>query len=158
MNKEIIEILRKNSKEIATMESCTSGLLASTLTNIEGASDVFKFGAITYSNEYKIKFGVPKEVIDKYSVYSIETANEMAKSICFYTNSDYGIGITGKLGVEDKNNKFGENNIVYISIYDKLNDSFFNQSMTIDNCEREEAKKRVVEITLFKLLNILKKL
>ena len=51
---------------------------------------------------------------------------EMSKNISLFTNSNYGIGITGKLNRQDKNNKFGSNNKVYISIYDKELDKFYN--------------------------------
>ena len=77
--KSLVKYLIQNNKKISTMESCTGGEIASTITNIEGASNAFEFSAVTYSNEYKIKMGVNKEVINKYSVYSIETANEMSK-------------------------------------------------------------------------------
>ena len=63
--KEIIEYLNKNHKYISTMESCTGGYLASSITNVSGSSLVFKFSAVTYSNEFKIKMGVDKEVINK---------------------------------------------------------------------------------------------
>ena len=95
---KIIAKLSDSNKTISTMESCTGGALASLITDVSGASAVFKYGAVTYSNEYKIKMGVSSEVIDKYSVYSMETAREMAMSISKFTSSDYGIGITGKLG------------------------------------------------------------
>ena len=75
--KEIVEKLIKLNKTISTMESCTGGSLAGSITNIPGASEIFKYGAVTYSNEFKIKMGVNKDVIDKYSVYSENTANEM---------------------------------------------------------------------------------
>ena len=63
------------------MESCTGGGVANAITNCEGASEILKFSAVTYSNEYKIKMGVSSEVIDKYTVYSMETADEMSKNI-----------------------------------------------------------------------------
>ena len=69
---EVVQKLIKLNKTISTMESCTGGMLASTITNVEGSSEIFKFGAVTYSNEYKIKLGVNIDVIDKYSVYSKE--------------------------------------------------------------------------------------
>ena len=62
------------------MESCTSGLIASLITDTEGASAVMKGAYITYSNEAKVLHGVPKETIDKYGVYSYETAEDMAFS------------------------------------------------------------------------------
>lgn len=93
----LVKILDKKQLTIATMESCTGGYLANLITNISGASDVFKFGAVTYHTDYKTKLGVSKDTIKKHSVYSIETAKEMAKAISEYANSSYGIGITGKL-------------------------------------------------------------
>ena len=77
---EIVKRLTEKSLTIATMESCTGGAVANAITDIEGASIVFKFGAVTYSNEYKIKMGVNPEVIDKFTVYSMETAKEMSEN------------------------------------------------------------------------------
>jgi PncC family amidohydrolase len=127
--KNMIEVLTNKHKTMATMESCTGGGLANAITNIEGASEVFKFGAITYSNEYKMKMGVDTNVIEKYSVYSINTAMEMAHKISLFTNADYGIGITGKLNRVDKHNPYGKDNIVFISIYDKSNNEFINDKI-----------------------------
>lgn len=95
--KEVIEKLKENNKTISTMESCTGGALVNAITDIEGASDVIKFSAVTYSNDFKIKMGVLKETINKYSVYSLEVAKEMSEQISIFTNSNYGVGITGKL-------------------------------------------------------------
>ena len=67
--KKLIEL----KKTISTMESCSGGALANAITNIPDASKIFRFGAVTYSNEYKIKMGVSKDIIDTYSVYSKET-------------------------------------------------------------------------------------
>lgn len=75
------------------MESCTGGGLANEITNIEGSSKVIKLSAVTYFSEFKIKMGVSKKVIDKYSVYSVKTANEISKNISKYANSTYGVGI-----------------------------------------------------------------
>ena len=143
--KEIVEKLIKLNKTISTMESCTGGSLAGSITNIPGASEIFKYGAVTYSNEFKIKMGVNKDVIDKYSVYSENTANEMSKNISDFTNSNYGIGITGKLNRQDVNNTRGENNVVYISIYDRDNDCYYNRKVTVIYETREENKQYVID-------------
>ena len=68
---EIIHILQSKECHVATMESCTGGSVASEITNHNGASEILKFSAVTYSNEFKIKMGVDPKVIDEYSVYSI---------------------------------------------------------------------------------------
>ena len=122
--KEIIEILTAKKETISAMESCTGGGITNAITNIEGASEVIKFSAVTYANEYKLKMGINKETLDIYTVYSQEVANEMSKCISTYTNSDYGIGITGKLNRVDKYNPYGKDNIVYISIYSKKDNKY----------------------------------
>ena len=136
----IIKKLTDLNKTIATMESCTGGGVANSITNIEGASEVIKFSAVTYSNEFKIKMGVSKDIILKYSVYSIETAMEMSKSISAFANSNYGIGITGKLNRVDKHNMFGNDNVVFVSIYDKDLDKFYNYQIEVDKTRRKENK------------------
>lgn len=97
LNEKIVKILNEQNKTICFMESCTGGFLASEITNVSGASNVLKVSLVTYSNEYKIKFGVTKDTLDKYTVYSIETAKEMAKSASDFAASSIGIGVTGEL-------------------------------------------------------------
>ena len=87
MESEIVKRLIKNKETIASMESCTAGYFATTITNVDGSSEVLKFSAVTYSNEYKIKMGVDANIINKYSVYSIETAHEMSKKISVFAKS-----------------------------------------------------------------------
>lgn len=151
----IVKLLIKNNKTISIMESCTGGGVANTITNIEGSSEVFKFGAVTYSNEYKIKMGVSKDIIDKYSVYSMETANEMSKNISLFTNSNYGIGITGKLNRIDKYNPYGKDNIVYISIYDSDNDKYYNSIVEATCIGRIENKELIINKIIMMMENIL---
>ena len=151
----IVNKLINSNKTISTMESCTGGLLASSLTDIEGASEVIKFGAVTYSNEFKIKMGVSEEVINTFSVYSIETAIEMSKNISKFTNSNYGVGITGKLNRIDSNNLFSKDNVVYISIYDKDNDKYYNYDIEVNRDTRRENKRYVIEFIYNKLIEII---
>ena len=91
---KIVSKLDELSLSIATMESCTGGGIANEITNISGASSVLKESYVTYCNEAKIKQGVPAEVIAKYTVYSPETAVEMAKAVKKNANSDIGVGVT----------------------------------------------------------------
>ena len=153
--KEIIEKLTLLNKTISTMESCTGGFIANEITNIEGSSEVFKFSAVTYSNEFKIKMGVNKDIIDKYSVYSIEVSNEMSKNISKFTNSNYGIGITGKLNRVDKFNPYGLDNVVYISIYDKDNNKYYNSIIKVKLQTRKDNKELVIKEVIKLLNNIL---
>lgn len=154
--KELVELLTNKNKTISTMESCTGGGVANAITNVEGASDVIKFSAVTYSNEFKIKMGVKKEIINKYSVYSMETAREMSYNISKFSSSNYGVGITGKLNRVDKNNPFGEDNVVFISIYDKDNDKYYDQKIEATKPSRKENKDLVIDEIINTMIKILK--
>lgn len=138
------------------MESCTGGALANAITNIPNASKVIKFSAVTYSNEFKEKMGIPSELIDKYTVYSSEVANMMAKTISDYTNSNYGIGVTGKLKRFDEANPYGENDVVYLSIYDRDNDAYYSERIKLTKDTRIECKREIIEYFINKMLEIIK--
>lgn len=153
--KNVVEKLKLLNKTVATMESCTGGYVASSITDIEGASDVLKFSAITYSNEYKIKMGVSSEVIDKYSVYSKEVAREMAYNISLYANSNYGIGITGKINRIDKNNLSGEDDKVFYCIYDKDNSIYYDFSFICVKDTRNQNKKYLTDDIINRFIFIL---
>lgn len=89
---------------ITTMESATSGQLASLITDTEGASAIMKGAFVTYSNEAKILQGVPAEVIETYSVYSRETARAMAEAARRTYGADVAVGVTGTMGNVDPAN------------------------------------------------------
>lgn len=152
---EVIKELIKKEKTISTMESCTGGGVCNAITNVEGASNVFKFSAVTYSNEFKIKMGVSSNVIEKYSVYSKEVAKEMSKNISLFTNSNYGIGITGKMNKKDEANLFGDDHIVFVSIYDKDKDSFLVRTVELEKTNRKENKENIIKVVEEMMVSIL---
>ena len=152
----VIEYLIKERKTISTMESCTGGAIANAITNIPGASEVFMYSAVTYSNDYKVKMGVSASTIDKYTVYSEEVAKEMSKVISNYTNSNYGVGVTGKLNRADINNPYGQDNLVYISVYDKNNDTYHTSTVTCTKYNRPKNKELVIEKVVSIMNNIIK--
>ena len=154
--KDVVNLLIEKKMTIATMESCTGGFVASSITDIDGSSNVLKFSAVTYSNEYKIKMGVSKEVIDKYSVYSMNVAREMAKNISDFAKSDIGVGITGKINRVDENNLFGDDNKIYYAIYDKNNDKYYEYELVAINDTRLNNKKYIMESISKSLLEIYK--
>ena len=120
LSEELVKILKEKGLTITTMESCTGGALISKITDVEGASDVTEGGYVTYSNKAKIETGVANETIDKYGVYSLETAEEMARVCKKLKGADIGIGITGSLSNIDKYNKDSVPCTVYYSIcYEK---------------------------------------
>ena len=151
--KKIVKKLNREKLTIATMESCTGGGVANAITCIEGASEVLKYSAVTYSNEYKIKMGVNPEVIDKYSVYSIETAHEMAYNISKFAHSNIGIGITGKLNRADASNNYGKDNEVFFSIY--FNHKYYDTSIIVDRKTRRKNKDIIIDLIIDRLEELL---
>ena len=154
--KDIVNKLIESKKTISTMESCTGGMFANEITNIPNASQIFKFSAVTYSNEFKIKMNVSSELINKYSVYSMEVAMDMSYQISEFTNSDYGIGITGKLMKSDENNPFGNDNIVYYAIYEKETNKYYTDKVIVNSNDRIINKRVVIEEIIKNLKTILK--
>lgn len=155
--KELVETLIKQNKTISTMESCTGGGIVNAITNIPNASKIISMSVVTYSNEAKIKMGVSKETIDKYSVYSSEVAKEMAKCISLLANSSYGIGVTGKLRKLDENNLYGQDDLVYYAIYDNQNNTYYSYSIIVTNDNRVENKRQVIDNITSKMLEIMHK-
>ena len=137
---KIVDYLSGQRFKIATMESCTGGLLASLITDVPGASNVFNYSAVTYSTEHKIKMGVNKETIDNYSVYSAEVAKEMAFNVCKFSSSDVGVGITGKLLTEE--DKGSE---VDICLYLRPVDRYFWTNINVYGKTRQEQKLEVIK-------------
>ena len=113
---------------ISTMESCTAGLIATLITNLDGSSKVMKGSFVTYSNEAKIYCGVDKDIIDTYGVYSRETAIAMAIASCKPYSADIGVGVTGSLGTIDPDNSDSVPGEVYFAIdfRGKIYDCYLN--------------------------------
>ncbi len=89
---------------ISAMESCTGGFLASLVTDTEGSSAAFTGSYVAYSNEQKIRLGVPAETVARFGVYSAETARAMAGVCRAAFGADIGVGVTGTFGNADPAN------------------------------------------------------
>lgn len=153
--KKVVNQLIIRKETIATMESCTGGGVANAITNIPGASEVLKFSAVTYSNEYKIKMGVNANTIDTYSVYSMEVAREMSKQISLFSNSTYGVGVTGKIDRQDPNNLRGDVNTIFVSIYNSNTETYETKKIELPLLSRKECKEIIIEETEKLILPIL---
>lgn len=151
----LVKCLTEQNKTVATMESCTSGAVASAITDFPGASEVLKFSAVTYATDYKIKMGVDKDIIEQYTVYSKQTAHEMAYHIAEFANADYGVGITGKLN-DQENVVPTKDNRVDISIYVKQDGSYQDITLTVTEDTRRKNKKVIISIIVKKLLELLR--
>lgn len=99
MEEELVEILTKKQYKITTAESCTGGLVAATIVNVSGASEVFQAGFVTYANEAKEKeLGVKSETLQTYGAVSEKTAKEMAIGCAAHAKAQVGISTTGIAG------------------------------------------------------------
>ena len=154
--KKVVETLISEGKTVSTMESCTGGGLDHHITNIPGASSVIRLGLTTYSNIGKIEVGgVPAETIEKYTVYSMETAIDMARMAVTHLNDNYGVGITGQLKTVDPCNPYGASDKVHISVYDAEKEEYYNKSMIVTADNREENKTQVIHEVSLMLLQML---
>jgi len=146
----IADLLIQNNLTVSTAESCTSGLLASRLTDVPGSSQYFKGGSVCYSNELKINdIGVDKDLIERYGAVSEEVAESLAKNIAQKNNTDIGIGITGIAGPGGGTEKkpvglvfvgiFYKNNL-YIKRYNLTPDRITNRELTVTLCLNEIRK------------------
>ncbi len=96
---KIVELLTKKKLTVSFAESCTGGLLASSITSVSGSSKVFNMGLVTYSNNSKVKLlQVPKKTITKYGAVSYETCLSMVKNLSKISKSNISISITGVAG------------------------------------------------------------
>ena len=97
--RSLIKILTKKKIKISFAESCTGGLLASTITSISGASKVFNLGFVTYSNKAKIKvLKVNNNIIRKYGAVSHECCYAMVKNLSKISKANINVSITGIAG------------------------------------------------------------
>ena len=116
LSQKVVKLLRFKKIKISLAESCTGGLLASTITSISGASKIFTLGLVTYSNQSKIKIlKVPKKIIIKHGAVSYETCLSMVQNLSKISRSNISLSITGIAGPKGgtKNKPVG---LVYIGI------------------------------------------
>jgi len=99
LSQKIVRLLKKKKLKISFVESCTGGLLSSTITSISGSSKVFKLGLVTYSNQSKINnLKVPKKIIMKHGAVSYESCLSMVKNLNKISKTNISISITGVAG------------------------------------------------------------
>jgi len=99
LSQKIINFLKKNKLKISFAESCTGGLLSSSITSISGSSKVFKLGLVAYSNQSKINMlKVPKKTIRKHGAVSYETCLSMVINLSRIAKSNISVSITGVAG------------------------------------------------------------
>tara|TARA_B100001559_G_C16107264_1_gene442207 strand:+ start:49 stop:516 length:468 start_codon:yes stop_codon:yes gene_type:complete len=99
LNKKIITLLRRKKLKLAIAESCTGGMLSSSITSVSGSSKVFTVGLVTYSNQSKINvLKVPSKIIKKYGAVSFQCCLSMLNSLNKITKAKMCVSITGVAG------------------------------------------------------------
>ena len=110
------DTLRQRGMTLAVAESCTGGLLSKRITDLPGASDYYKGGVCSYTNEVKINLlGVQPDTLAQYGAVSAQTAEQMAAGAARVFGTDIGVGITGVAGPNPSEGK--EVGLVYISVW-----------------------------------------
>jgi nicotinamide-nucleotide amidase len=98
LQEAVAKLLEQTGRRMAVAESCTGGIVAGMLTDVPGISRFFLEGVVAYSNEAKVRLGVPAEVIKAHGAVSAEVAEAMAEAIRKRSGADIGLGITGIAG------------------------------------------------------------
>ncbi|AHF06146.1 CinA family protein [Desulfitobacterium metallireducens] len=149
----LVELLKKLSLTITTVESCTGGSIISAITDAEGASDITPGGYVTYSNHQKRAIGVPEEIIEEYGVYSSECAEAMAKAGVKNTGADLSIGVTGTFSNVDPHNNDSVPGVVFFSVVFHAEQALAGK-INVPIMERPQQKQYVAEIVLKRVLDV----
>ena len=101
-NEQLVALLKQKKYHISTAESCTAGMVAASIVDIPGASEVFEEGYVTYSNRVKEKLlGVSKETIEAYTVVSAQVAEQMAQGAHQKSGAEVAVSVTGYAGPDN---------------------------------------------------------
>ena len=153
LNKKIIGLLKKKRFKLAIVESCTGGLLSSSITSVNGSSKVFTMGLVTYSNKSKNKLlKVPLEIIKKYGAVSSQCCSSMVSNLSRISGCNVAISITGIAGPKGgtKQKPVG---LVYIGV--KKGNKIKINRFLFKNKGRSNIQKAAVSKSLVLLLKIL---
>ena len=149
----IVKLLTKKKLTLSFAESCTGGLLASSITSISGSSKVFNMGLVTYSNNAKVKLlQVPKKTITKYGAVSHETCLSMVKNLSKISKANISISITGVAG-PNGGTKAKPVGLVYIGL--KKGSKIIVKKNLFKSKKRISIQKATAKQALKMILNIL---
>ena len=152
LNKKIISLIKRKKMKVAIAESCTGGMLSSTITSVSGSSKVFTMGLVTYSNQAKTSIlKVPKKIIKKYGAVSVQCCLAMVINLSKISKSKVCISITGIAGPKggSKQKPVG---LVYIGIR-------VGKKVIVKKCNfKNKGRAYIQRQTVKKSLNLLFKL
>ena len=149
----LVKKLVKKKLKISFAESCTGGLLASSITSISGASKIFNLGLVTYSNQAKIKFlKINKNIIKKYGAVSHECCLAMVNNLSKMSKAHINVSITGIAG-PNGGTKLKPVGLVYIGVKKgnkiMINKCFFKSKkrLSIQKATVKKALNLILRIT-----------
>ena len=150
--KSLIKILSKRKLKISFAESCTGGLLASTITSISGASKVFDLSFVTYSNKAKIKIlKINKNIIKTYGAVSHECCSAMVKNLSRISKAQINVSITGVAGPNGGTKKKPVG-LVYIGV------KKYNKILITKNIFKHKTRNGIQKATVKRTIKIINNL
>jgi len=154
ISQKIVRLLEKKRLKISFAESCTGGLLSSTITQISGSSKVFTIGLVAYSNQSKINtLKVSKNTIRKYGAVSYETCLSMVKNLNQISKTNISISVTGIAGPRGGSKKKPVG-LVFIGI--KKDNKTLVKKYLFKNKKRSAIQRAAVSKSLNLILSFLK--
>ena len=154
LSQKIVNVLRKKGLKISFAESCTGGLLSSSITSISNSSKVFTIGLVTYSNQAKINIlKIPKKIIMKHGAVSYETCLSMVKNLNRINKTNISLSITGVAGPKGgtKQKPVG---LVYIGI--KKGNKILVKKYLFKNKKRNSIQRSTINKALNLILSFTK--
>ena len=152
LNKKIISLIKRKRMSLSIAESCTGGMLSSSITSVNGSSKIFTMGLVTYSNQAKISIlKVPQKIIKKYGAVSIQCCLSMVNNLSKISKSKVCVSITGIAGPKggSKQKPVG---LVYIGIR-------VGKKVVVNKCNfKNKGRIFIQKQTVKKALNLLEKL
>lgn len=154
ITKELVKMLSESHLTITTAESCTGGMISSTIVNIPGTSSVLNEAYVTYANEAKMKIlGVKRDTLDVHGAVSEETAYEMVVGVAKAAQADCAIAVTGIAG-PDGGTDDKPVGTVYAGFYYKGNVEVVRYNFDGD---RYEVRSKTTRETLKKMIELIVK-
>ena len=152
LNKKIISLIQRKRMRLAVAESCTGGMLSSTITSVSGSSKIFTMGLVKYSNQAKTSvLKVPQKIIKKYGAVSVQCCLAMVNNLSKISNSKVCVSITGIAGPKggSKQKPVG---LVYIGIR-------IGKKIVVNKCNfRNKGRIFIQKQTVKKSLNLLEQM
>ena len=154
LNKKVVSLLKKEKLKIAFAESCTGGMLSSSITSVSGSSKVFKMGLVTYANQAKMSLlKINPKIIKKYGAVSVQCCLAMVNNLSKISNSKVCVSITGIAGPKggSKQKPVG---LVYIGV--KIGKKVIVNKCNFKNKGRIFIQKQTVKKSLNLLVQLIK--